>query len=202
MKKLITVRHYVNLIGWRSVLQIMREGCVRENERHIFYCDTWSLKLVAKMYGTTVVHCPGPSQIEVIRSLKNIQYLTANQQGGGSLTLPFFSNEKEMLDFLVHFQPTAKNIVIGISSPKQNYLALNLCKNNYLYQASIENIWCLGAALYGGHVRRKSFYLIDFLLIDPRRTLSKIKQTCQELLRLLLGRQAVDFAEFLSNLER
>ncbi len=201
MKKILVVRHYVNLIGWQSILKIMREVSFRSNERHIFYCDTWSLRLLARVYGYKVRHKPGPSQIPVIRALKSVQFLTAHENGGGVLVLPMFANDQEIIEFLRKFQPQSENIVIGISSPKQNYFALNLCKNNHLYKLPIKNIWCLGAALYGNFSDTKYFYLINFLITNPGRTLNKMTQTFLEILNIFLGNDRSDFEEFVSKLE-
>ena len=108
-----------------------------------------------------------------------------------SFVLPFYDDVsvcKNLENILTELKPNT-NICIGISSPKQNLLATKL----HEIRPDID-FYCLGAALSTDYllnftkddskVSGSGFEWFKFLLLEPSRTIKKLKITITEILRI------------------
>jgi hypothetical protein len=129
-------------------------------------------------------------------------YLLASDSSryGKFSMLPFWSSlddisiESELLDKIKN----DKNIIIGISSPKQDQLAELL---NAIYPE--KNFYCLGAAVYTKPLYRSEMMFVTLgtmLLSNPKRTVVKIKDSIYSFAKAItVDRSKVKkFASFLS----
>ena len=90
-----------------------------------------------------------------------------------------------------------RNVIIGISSPKQNILATEIASSG----SAVENIYCLGAAVDIILIDRveNNPNLITFLKLNPMRTAFKILQTLKNLLVLVLIKEKrTEFKKFVN----
>ncbi|MDN5249915.1 hypothetical protein QWJ17_00250 [Betaproteobacteria bacterium LSUCC0117] len=197
----IKIHHYVNLIGWRDILMIMKESEFDVNIDHLFYCDTWSLLVIGKLFGHKLIHMPGPRIASNILDLEDVEYLTSSVVNARSTVLPFFSDNFEIRRYAESYQLRGSNLALGISSPKQNLLAYELAKSAIKHSSPLFNIWCLGAALYMNHREESSFYFKIFLVGSPLRTLTKLALYVKESCLIFFGGYRTEFLEFLSHLE-
>lgn len=199
---MIKIYHYVNLVDWQSTHKIMIENDVVEN---YFYVDTLSLHFLSKLYGFRLRKLAGVDAFNDIRQKRNVSYLVTSDVSRGSIILPWFNSRTDMANFIANDLPRlplTSAIVIGISSPKQNELAVMMARSNCL--KNVKEIHCFGAAVYSQETRIVSSKIkfFHFLLKDPRRTLLKMYYTSVSVIKLLCGIGAKDFRGFLSYFEK
>lgn len=199
---MMRIYHYVNLVDWRSMYKIMLEG---DGLSSYFYVDTLSLQFLSKLYGFKLRKLAGVDAFNDIKHKSNVSYLVTSDLSAGSTILPWFNSRSDMANFIANDLPRlplTSTIVIGISSPKQNELALMLAKSNCL--RNVEEIHCFGAAVYNQETQivRSKAKFFHFLLKDPRRTLLKMSFTSVSIIKLLCGIGAKDFRGFLSYFEK
>lgn len=119
------------------------------------------------------------------------------------MTLPFFESVTVPTDVAERLMalPAKTRVGLGISAPKQNYLAVEM----HALRPDLE-YHCLGAAVAGYVARGDSvapalsgsgFEWLKFLIVSPKRTWSKIVTTVRELLAIWLAPQSQsDFERF------
>ena len=119
------------------------------------------------------------------------------------IVLPFWKSIDEIsLDnLLIQKIEAYESIVIGISSPKQDYLA-DLINDFY----PEKNIFCLGAAVYisSNNLRsdKLSMNWLSMMLNDFNRFKEKIRITIKEfLLIIFISKSRENFKYFLKNLK-
>jgi UDP-N-acetyl-D-mannosaminuronic acid transferase (WecB/TagA/CpsF family) len=110
-------------------------------------------------------------------------------------TLPFFSGDVYIPQVLKELDPKLiKNIYIGISSPKQNQLAIEL--QSYFPESEIS---CVGAALdiviENGNQTKNNFFSksgfewLYMLFKDPKRGLFKISVTLKAVFLIIMSQK-------------
>lgn len=200
---MVRVFHYVNLVGWCEVYLILIRNR-NPSVQHIVYCDSLSLSIVALWFGRKVERFPGPVALRNYISTKgfaNCIRLTANGTDS-SFKLPVFHDHVDIKDFVKNYSFTNLDILLGISSPKQNILASELAG-----AASVDSefsIHCFGAAMYIDSLpeRASSFFWLRFLRSDFRRSLRKIYLSFLAVLGLFSSSRRKRFLVFLSFLDR
>ncbi|WP_339953571.1 hypothetical protein [Yoonia sp. 2307UL14-13] len=205
------IHHYINLVCWREMLDIY------DSQRDVVWVDTFSLHKLVKIWHKNVQYRPGTSILERIgpessQDAPHWFFLTAHQIDGIPLEnqycLPVFRDEivlpASLAKCLEGLAPGV-HVGIGISAPKQNYLATAL----HRLRPDLE-YHCLGAAIQGyytenGQNPRKSiltgsgFEWIRFFWMYPARTWNKIECTLRELWLLQTQKKSRDaFRKFAS----
>jgi hypothetical protein len=188
------INHYVNLVVWKEICLEYDSG------RDRIWIDSISLRFMIKLFGGSCNFRPGVAALSYrynkeFENFENCFFLLAKPQenilSANSFVLPFFNEvsvNKNLEDIIIEIKPKS-NVLIGISSPKQNLLAFKL----YEIRPDLE-YYCSGAALSANYLlnpkERESKFIkfgfewFKFLLIDPSRTIKKLKTTIIEILRI------------------
>ena len=187
------IHHYVNLTCWKDVYELY------DPIRDIVWVDSISLQIIAWCSSKCTVFHPGVMMLERIKldfaKMENVEWffltpeLNINIPAEKQYVLPFFEdsdiNFPDSLVSILNSLPSKTYVALGISSPKQNYLATIL----YNHRSDLE-YHCLGAALelLGSSIKytRYLYYMswLRLLLLSPRRTIKKLKTTFQQILVL------------------
>jgi hypothetical protein len=148
-----------------------------------YYCDSITMKWFARLKGFQVERISGVSVAEKILKLENSLILGS----GDDIKLPFWRSIEnvELTEEILDTIDDHKNIIIGISSPKQDQLAL-LINEKY----PNVNIYCLGAAISNPHLQNSFVdkYSITWLILfimNPKRFIIKLKNMMKNTLILL-----------------
>lgn len=176
------VTSFVNLVSWSF---FAKNAQFKKYWR--IEVDSVSLGLALRILGIKRDRFSGVEWVQNNRKLLNHGLVLGTEDArvfSNHYVLPFWpeiesiriteSLEQILLDF------NGRDIFIGISSPKQEYLALkvrDIAPNSQIY--------CLGAAVYTRFESKKFLWLV-FLVEQPKRTLRKLVRTMLELLKLLL----------------
>ena len=184
--------HFVNLISWYDVKNLSSASVVQ--------ADSLSLVFIARLFGYRLTKMSGVAFSNRLSFVSNEIVLSAKDGSWGSArveVLPFFSpslddlNVKQISEAIKEYS----NVYIGVSSPKQDYLAKALQK---IYPE--KHFFCLGAALYVDFADDTHNWL-RFLRLQPKRTIIKIAMTFQEVIKLIfIRRLRREFREFLEQL--
>ena len=200
--------HFINLVCWEQFDEYYSLG-------DQVFLDSRSICLVARVVGRSASRFPGVSMASEFRELKpldNVYRLTAHPSNAiknSSFCLEMiedirgYSVQGALLDFLLQI-PKGKDLLIGISSPKQNILAKKI-----LQIRPDLHVFCLGAALNMVEQETNVFSSIPilseqewlkFLILHPLRTIKKILFTFIEVFRILwLPEVKKRFLGFLEN---
>ena len=185
--------HFINLVCWEKFDEYWTDG-------DTVFLESRSICSAAKGVGKGAIRFSGVEMASKFLALKRLgdTYRLTAHPSDTALNYTFnldmiediqsFVVEGPLLEFLL-FIPTGKDLLIGISSPKQNILA----KKILLIRPDL-HIYCLGAALsrYEEDVEG-SFALpilneqewLKFLIFQPLRTIKKIYFTLRELIRIM-----------------
>ena len=189
------ITHYVNLVGWREIQHLPG--------RHVV--DTASLKLLVKIVaGVNVAKNPG-----VCFDFSNVNRNSAILLTSGPISQNFryhvlpiiMDTNLQLPESVCKDLTTIKNletIIFGISSPKQNILALE-CQS----YAPNADIHCLGAAVDlhfetpGNLTLMRVFSKLNliwvfFLFFKPKRSIKKIFTSLKEILMILIFKSERD----------
>lgn len=186
--------HFINLVCWEQFDEYLTEG-------DTVFLDTRSICSAAKIVGKRAIRFSGvemASRFKALKLSRDFYRLTA-YPSDAALNYTFnldmiediqsFAIEGPLLEFLLNI-PTRRDLLIGISSPKQNILA----KKILLIRPDL-HVYCLGAALnrYEQAIEGSLALPIlneqewlKFLISDPSRTVKKIYSTLRELIRIML----------------
>lgn len=200
MQKKIQIIHFVNLIRWEDLLEIMKETSIKKNYSQSFYCDTISLEILSFFFSKNVLRFNGPTALKAVKKRGNIQYLVAKPMNFSATVLPTLDKKELFEKFINSFVIEKSNIVIGISSPRQNFLALEIAKKNH---TNIDTkIWCFGAAIYNQNSLVFSrLRFLSFFLSNPLRVINKVLLTIKEIFKIIFFKKK-DFKEFCTYLEK
>lgn len=177
--------HFINLISWRFFIE--------NYDNSKLNVDSISLKILLFFFGYKVKRSSG---ISYKPNEKNSLYLTDRTISKNHIILPFY---KDISTIKLSSEIKTKlelydNIIIGISSPKQDRLG-RLIHNIY----PEKKIYCLGAAVYDNNFMFDKIGLnwIIFLIKKPKRTISKIIWTIIEIISIvsIYRREFRQFAE-------
>ena len=200
MQKKIQIIHFVNLVCWEDLLIIMKKDPIKKNYFQKFYCDTLSLKILSYLFGKNIFRFNGPTALKEVKKKGDIQYLVAKPMSFSATVLPNLSKKELLEKFINSFVIEKSNIIIGISSPKQNFLALEIAKKNDTNTNT--KIWCFGAAIYNqNNLALSRLRLLSFFLSNPLRVIKKLFLTIKEIVRIIFFKRK-DFKEFCSYIEK
>ena len=185
--------HFINLVCWEQFDEYLTDG-------DTVFLDSRSICSAAKTVGKSATRFSGVEMASRFKSLKpsrDIYRLTA-RPSDAALNYTFnldmiediqsFAVEGSLLEFLLNI-PIGKDLLIGISSPKQNILA----KKILLVRPDL-HVYCLGAALDRYEEEIKASLALPlfneqewlkFLISQPLRTINKIYFTLRELIRIM-----------------
>lgn len=181
------IHHYVNLVCWRPILDIF------DRDRDVVWVDSFSLLKLVHRFRSDVEYRPGttvmgmneyqligdPSWFFLVAA--TLENLPADLQ----YVLPMFDEielTSELRDLLSGLKKGTK-VAIGISAPKQNFLAVAM----HAFRPDLE-YHCLGAALAEcrpGQIGKSKlagtgWEWTRFLVSSPVRTFGKIAATLKE----------------------
>jgi hypothetical protein len=199
------IHHYINLVCWRPMLALY------DTDRDLVWIDSGSLRDSLARLRPDAEYRPGSSILPRIGpgtpEGKNWFFFTAGPvahlSADNQMPLPFFDvvSLPDHIASILKALPEDTRVGIGISSPKQNYLAALM----HALRPDLE-YHCLGAAITVHFAQRcgkppalsgSSFEWLKFLVWSPRRTLGKIVTTLGEMLAIRLhGPSRDDFAHF------
>lgn len=160
--------HYVNLVSAPWIIKNLH------NEGK-YYCDSITMKWFARLKGLQVERISGVSVAEKILKLENSLILGSGDDV--DINLPFWREIEnvELTEEILDTIDDHNNIIIGISSPKQDQLAL-LINEKY----PNVNIYCLGAAISNpplkhSFVDKYSITWLILFIMNPKRFIIKFK---------------------------
>ena len=190
------IHHFPNFVCWREIFNSYTE------DRDLIYIDSILCFLVGILVGKFGHYCSGPQMANRLISessdrqffllSENIKTISADKK----LVLPFrssFEGDAEVLKFIENL-PHESSLIIGVSSPKQNILA------NYLHSIRPDlRYFCLGAAVEitwgrkwtNTKLRGSGFQWIEFLIVNPKRTIGKISNSILEAFLILSSRKSI-----------
>ena len=203
------IHHYINLVCWRAMIDIY------DPHRDVVWVDSVSLRKLVRRWRTDAAYRPGTIVLSQIGpgtpNGGSWYFLTAaplpNLPPEMQYILPYFTEitvSTELSHALAGLAPGTR-VGIGISAPKQNYLAAAL----HSLRPDLE-YHCLGAAVAGlkgsydsapkgSHLSGSGLEWVRFLITSPTRTLRKILITAREIWSVLLQKRSrAAFKEFVT----
>lgn len=177
--------HFVNILTWEYFIEKVGKRDIN--------IDGFLLKVL--IYVVTGLRVQKKSGLnfahENLGQINEPVYLLAKpiETDHEMIILPFYDNLEDIKlnDKLLNTLGSYKNVVIGISSPKQDFLA-ELILDSY----PDKNIYCLGAALYTKRIRSSEhvfWTLLAMIRADWRRTMVKLFNSIYFFFRALLFRR-------------
>lgn len=185
--------HFVNLVSW----DYQKPG---NNSR--YYADSVTFKFAALVFAGKNVRRNSGVRFALDKNLDGCTILGA-KKGPNIRALPHFSRLTEIEEFAKEYvlsQDISSNLILGISSPKQDYLARFLQMHGYQ-----GDIFCLGAALEQinrNSLRFDSYGLVwlQMALSNPSRFFSKIALTLRAFVFLMISvKKRNKFRQFISD---
>lgn len=188
--------HFVNLVSWSYFLN--------DNDTYRkIHLDSISIVIIARLFGYRISRLSGFEFYTKYCESDSTIYLTAYHLPNleKQIVLPSWKNisEVKLDEFLKKEISHFENIVIGISSPKQDLLGVKLAE-----EFPTKNIYCLGAALYAER-RYEIFdrFFLNWLILlvtKPLRTFNKVILTVKATVLIIFSANyRVNFAHFLRN---
>ena len=188
--------HFVNLVSWRFFSEEI-------SDKQIIHVDSLSLQFMCFLFGRRVKRISGVHYFN--NSFESLEafYLTSSAyKSNAHYVLPFWQKIDEIVltnDLILTIKQNA-NIVIGISSPKQDKLAELI-----ISRFPEKTVYCLGAAIYtndkANWYDRYGLSWFFLMLRDRRRFVTKISLTLISAGKtLFIPRERKAFKKFLQNL--
>lgn len=199
------IHHYINLVCWRPMLELY------DTDRDLVWVDSVSLRNSLARLRSDAEYRPGTNILPRIGpgtpggdnwfffTAGPVAHLSAHRQ----MPLPSFDvvSLPDDVGATLKALPDGMRVGIGISAPKQNYLAAAM----HALRPDLE-YHCLGAAIHV-HIAQShgkppalsgsGFEWLKFLVRSPRRTWGKIVTTLVEMLAIRLHAPSrKDFARF------
>ncbi len=190
--------HFVNLVSWKYFIK-------KSSSKRNIFIDSLSLWFCCRIFGFSTKKKSGIYFFHKNIDIENSFFLLSkdNNLFKNNIVLPFWKSIDEIsLDnSLIKKLESYESIVIGISSPKQDFLA-DLINNLY----PEKNIFCLGAAIYTSSKNLKSDKLgvnwLSMMLNDFSRFKEKIRITIKEFLSIIfISKSRENFKLFLKTLK-
>lgn len=160
--------HFVNLV---SISWFFNQDLKLSN----LYCDGFLLALTGRIKGVQLKQISGPSMADSIKNLPNLIILGNSGSDQHRFELPHWNNLNEvcLTDEISNRIGAYDNVIIAISSPKQDKLALEINS-----KFPNKHIFCLGAAVEMKHkikeLEKFNLMWFGFLINQPKRTLIKL----------------------------
>lgn len=188
--------HFVNLVSWKFFSK-------NATESQKINVDSISLQFICFLFGRRVRRISGVHYFNnSIESLEVFYLTSSSYKISAHFVLPFWRKieEIELTDDLILAISKKNNLVVGISSPKQDKLAELICQ-----KFPEKTIYCLGAAIYTNNKAklydRYGLSWFFLMLQDWRRFVSKISLTISSATKILfLQSERRAFRKFLQNL--
>jgi hypothetical protein len=175
------ITSFANLVSWSFFV---------EHKNQLKYwrieVDSVSLELILRLFGIKKLRFSGVQWVQENRDQINLGLVLGTVKVSSytnHFILPLWKDigsidiSNQLKQLLSDFN--GRNIYIGISSPKQEHLALKIREIS-----PQSNIYCLGAALYVDF-ENKNFLWLIFLLRQPKRTIHKLSQTAFQIIKFI-----------------
>lgn len=212
----VKIFNFVNLVCWEEISNLIDHNT--SDLSFINYVDSVSLKILSFFFGRNTKLMPGAKFIKNLVDEPNLVVFASGKEkisiSNLVINLPENINSFEEIKFsfskLKIYDEKIGNLIIGISSPKQNKFALEMA-NFFLNQHGIKSdeivIYCLGATVDWFEKNKNknitSFLWLSFLKNSPFRTLFKIYLTFKEILKItFIKNHQRKFLSFLNVLEK
>jgi hypothetical protein len=192
------IYHYVNLLNWHWI------NSNTSRSQSIISIDSLSLWLCIRLITKEAV-MRRQSGVRMWQELdkKEIElFLVARSIGlPNECVLPMLRSSEDIAKWYADNEEKLKSInkiVIGISSPRQDELAVKISSNRNDKEEL--DVYCFGAAVYNDHnlvFDKLRMNWLAMLFKDARRFMTKIKSTILELLSLLRTEYRSDFKVFI-----
>lgn len=201
------IYHFVNLVGWKEIQSILHEG------QHKVYCDSISMAIAVKLcLGTSPKLVSGVGFARtMLQTQKNVFFLLPDLSVAEKLNLKSTAYDVlpkielgDITNIDIKIPKHIDQLVIAISSPKQNLLAQTITLQNPDLDL---NVYCLGAAI-GVHQTVKWFDILHlnflyFMIKEPKRFIHKVKFTTVAIFRLCAFRnERQKFRDLIQKMER
>ena len=192
------IHHYVNLLNWQWIYSNTYKS------RSYANVDSLSIWLCIRLVNKNKLNVR-QSGVRMWQELNKNEvdlFLVARPIGLlNELVLPMLETTSDIENWYRQYKrkiENSKNIVIGISSPKQDELAVYIADNQNAL--SHKEIYCLGAALYNEHRMVYDKLRLNWLLMffkDPLRFVRKVRLTMVEMTSLLNQTKRTNFKNFI-----
>lgn len=186
------IYHFPNLVCWDEVRHIIESYPELEHE---WYCDSRSLHFFVQKFGSEVCLFPGVDFYARLNNKHDYLHMTAKDVGYECLVLPMFDSIEDIREFSSKCSIEHSRIILGISSPKQNFLAAELASLNPM----IKEIFCLGAAVYDSGNNPFKYHWLSMLIENPKRGGVKLLQTLVSVVKIIFSNKKKCFAVFVNS---
>ena len=188
--------HFVNLVSWRYFALDMRPY------RKI-YVDSLTMKVMIRLFGRNTDRLSGVGYFAGANFPCETIFLTSSTYKAQYFyVLPFWNTKAEIVlsSKLRSAILDYSTIVIGISSPKQDYLA-DLIKSQF----PDKEVFCLGAAIYENNTEERIDDLglnwLIMMLKNPKRFVYKISLTFSSAVKIVfLKKERLLFRRFIETI--
>lgn len=181
--------HFPNLVCWEDIFEDF------DMHRDKLFLDSFSCYVLGRLIGVKGSYLPG-SKIanKLFYESSDLHYFLLSEEIKGipnshKLILSFRADfeEDDTVKKFVKSLPKNATVIIGISSPKQNKLAIMLWK----LRPDL-TFYCIGAAVSQTWTKRNNnfmigtgFQWIEFLLFQPKRTSYKLIMTVWKIFEII-----------------
>ena len=172
---------YVNLVSWNFASEIPDSVNVK------FHCDSISLSIAARLMGFKLKRSAGVREFQSREQSQNSLFLSSTKlKMDNEVVLPLWDEiyDIQLYEELIEKLKEVTEVYIGISSPKQDKLAI-IIQDKF----PCMDIYCFGAALSTPNyfVVLDKLYLtwLGFMLTNPRRFYTKICATLKQIFLLI-----------------
>lgn len=189
--------HFINLVSWKFF---------KKRDVNIFlFVDSISLWLLCLIFGKKTFRNSGYRVFHSLSNFDSTLFLVSDLKKSNSnqIQLPFWRTENDIVleEKLVNEIQKYDRIIIGISSPKQDYLAFLIS-----LKFPSKEIYCLGAAIYTSSNLRNfdklGFTWFGLMLKDFKRFRSKMYKTLISIFLILFhSKTRKEFREFVKLVE-
>lgn len=184
--------HFVNILTWKYFQE-------NYSESRKIYIDGFLLKLAIYILSKKWIQKTSGINFYSGEKFRTSLFLTARKiKNLNCIVLPFWNSLEEVMvsQELSTAVVSSSEIIIGISSPKQDRLADLLQKSNQVKG----NIYCLGAAIYTEPLIKSEYLIVTWftmLFNAPKRTLKKLSSSIPAFFNAIVS-QRKEFLQFIN----
>ena len=184
--------HFVNILTWKYFQE-------NYSENRKIYVDGFLLKLAIYVVSKKWIQKTSGINFYSGEKFRSSLYLAARKiKNRNCIVLPFWNSLEEVMvsKELSAAVVSSSEIIIGISSPKQDRLA-DLLQNSNQVKG---NIYCLGAAIYAEPLIKSEYLIVTWftmLFNAPKRTLQKLSLSIPAFVNALVS-QRKEFLQFIN----
>lgn len=161
--------HFVNILTWKYFLE-------NQSKDRKIYIDGFLLKLAIYVVSKKWIQKRSGVNFYSLEKFESTLFLGAREiKNENCIVLPIWNSLEDVMvsEELSAAVVNSPQIVIGISSPKQDRLAELLQKSNKVRG----DIYCLGAAIYTKPLIKSEYLIVTWFTMffnAPKRTLQKL----------------------------